>query len=122
MFKGHIYEKHSNIHQNLKINTSIHHNSTISQSFTKLSTTTTILITYFVIMNIQCINSSTTHPKTTTTTYNHEIIHNSTTTTSFFKNFTQKQNILIYIHSGIQIPHQQYNYHSIHIHEHIIKT
>jgi len=75
------------------------------------------------MMNTQCINSSTTHPKTTTTTtYNHENIHNSTTTTSLFINFTQKQNIPIYIHLGMQIQHQQHNYHSIHIHENIIKT
>jgi len=57
-------------------------------------------------MNTQCINSSTTHPKTTTTTtINHEITNNLTTTTSFFINFTQTQNIPIYIHLGMQIQH-----------------
>jgi len=58
--------------------------------------------------------------QTTSTTNNHEFTHNSTTTTSFFINFTQKHNIPTYITFGMQIHHQQHNYYSIHIHNHII--
>jgi len=121
MFTGLIHKKALKDTQNLKLK----HYFIIIQQFNQLHQTFNNNDNshhQFTIMNTQCINSSTTHPETKTTTYNHEIIHNSTTTTSFFINFTQTQNIPTCIHLGMQIQHQQHNYHSIHIHEHIIKT
>jgi len=74
-----IIQQSNKFHQNLQQQSNFHHQSKN--------------------MNTQCINSSTTHPitTTTTTTFNHEFIHNLTTTTSFFINFVETPNILMYI-------------------------
>jgi len=127
-----MYLKGKQNHIKLEIKTTFQHKSSNQPSFTKtLINNSTKFHQNFqqqsnshyqsINMNTKCINSSRTHPITTTTTFNHEIIHKLTTTTSFFINFAQNPNILIYIHLSMQFQHQQHNYHSIYIHEHIIK-
>ena len=120
MFTGHIHKNTLNDAWNLRLK---HHFIKIQQ-FTKLSQIFNNNNSHHQITNRDThdINSSSTCSKTTSTINNHEFTYNPTTTTSLFTNFTQKHNIPTYITFGIQIHHQQHNYHSIHIYEHTIKT